>query len=60
MDFDAVMVNAPDTPPSPRIDQFAYNSPPRPKDVGILAMEMYFPKRVRDFNNNESYDVIYL
>ena len=20
--------------------------PPRPKDVGILAMEMYFPKRV--------------
>lgn len=21
--------------------------PPRPKDVGILAMEMYFPRRVR-------------
>ena len=22
-------------------------APPRPKDVGILAIEMYFPKRVR-------------
>lgn len=21
-------------------------APPRPKDVGILAMEMYFPQRV--------------
>ena len=27
--------------------QTAFAEAPRPKDVGILAMEMYFPRRVR-------------
>ena len=43
------MVNAPASIPSTPVelaaDVDAYVRP-RPKDVGILAMEMYFPRRV--------------
>lgn len=42
----AAPISEPVTPVSPLevVDGVVVN--PRPKDVGILAMEMYFPRRV--------------